>query len=1270
MSTDVRSERLPDSRPLHRLIRHTRRLLRSGWVATGLGLTLGLLLGALVVLTSLDLVAPLRPYTWTVFQHAVPVDGLVRLLALLVVIVPAAWAFLVGVVRPVCRRLAAVHVARRIEEHIPGIHNRLVSCIDLEAPGRPPVSPVFHRRLLNEALERIRHFRPRSVLDALSLRRALLFALATMLAFGLVWAAASHRLPRALARLFHPFADLPPLAEVAYEVQPGSADVLREEPIVFTVAVTSESDPQDLRLELYNDAGNPTHAYDFKPDKQDAKLWRYTVDGGSLGPGYEDGFRYRVFGGGTWSTQYRVRLVERPVLVSVNTAVHYPAYMGIAEPQPSPPQAAEVTGPEDGEVQVAVEAQGQVASGEVQLLEPGVKAIPQHAQAERSWFEDKLPFGATTEGTWSWQRFRNRPVHTEPAALGTHGHWFQGDPVGHSVAPGDVLFAYVWIDPQDPPETILLQWHDGDSWDHGAYWGAERIREGKANSPARRHQGELPQPGEWVRLEVPAQAVGLEGKTLRGLAFKLHGGRCYWGRAGSVQTVEPGVRVVGTFPMSPTEDGRWAGRFPLEGTGLFRAELRNAQGHPNKPMKEMKYVALPDRPPQVLVERQGSEMVLAKPAAVPLTVAAFDDYGLQDVTLLVRLGAVGPYSSRPLWSQKAPQKSLPPRSLTLVDALAEAASLKQGGQLWYVVEARDTKKQATRSREYVIRLAADANAADAQLEAFEKAQDPFRDRLVQLIAEQKKIKEDIEKLHKTYAGVAEKYQAALNEARAREALADPKKPHVVEQPRLDPQAARQVAEMQKELARLADKERQNAALAQQMAGDLARAVEQANKLDMLPRPIAEQMEATQRQFQQLVADAMRNLGQEMGQASQPNPPTAPDLQGLDRQGQRLQRELEDARARMDALADARKGTRQDLTKALDQLQRDMLNFQGRLSDRELQELKDFLAQLREQMKGLQARQEALARDTETGLDLAQAKKRQEDLDRQMERLAAQARKLLEQRKSRRDRRPEFPESPYSPDRDEVMVPPREEDSNEPLPAGKDAGKPGDRKPGEKNDKKDVEEDEKEPLFMPALGGVREKIDPRFARKRRPVKRDPTKADKEDSGQERGRLEDRQTDNERNLDAAEKSLASDQMTLEQMLRQLESSLRQPGRPSGQDQQGQADQLRQMMQSPAMRQALSMANRMRQARQMAGQAQGPAQPSGSPAAAPAGQARIAPGGKEDLSQLDPESRALILKLPPSRLRDELIQGMSEQGPEAYRGFIQDYFKRLTDTKAPPK
>jgi len=45
-------------------------------------------------------------------------------------------------------------------------------------------------------------------------------------------------------------------------------------------------------------------------------------------------------------------------------------------------------------------------------------------------------------------------------------------------------------------------------------------------------------------------------------------------------------------------------------------------------------------------------------------------------------------------------------------------------------------------------------------------------------------------------------------------------------------------------------------------------------------------------------------------------------------------------------------------------------------------------------------------------------------------------------------------------------------------------------------------------------------------------------------------------------------------------------------------------------------------------------------------------------------------MILKMPPSRFRDELLQGMEEKGPEAYQAFIEDYFKRLAETRPPGK
>ncbi|HEY7310093.1 MAG TPA: hypothetical protein VH643_12095 [Gemmataceae bacterium] len=1258
---------LPDSRPIYRLIRRTRHLLRSSWVATGLGLSIGLGLGTLVVLTLIDLTVPLRPITWTVGERVVPVASLIRLLALLLVVVPAGWAFFVGVVRPLFRRLASVQVARRIESHLPGIHNRLVSCIDLESKGmRAGVSPIFYRRLLTEALDRIRGFRAGRVLDYLSLRRATLFAAATTLSFVLLWCLFSDRATRAMARIFRPFADLPPIARVAYTVEPGDADVLREEPIAFAVRTTSDADPEELRLELYNDAGVPPHKYELNRDKDDPKLWKITVDGASLGEGYENGFRYRIYGGDTWSVQHTIRLVERPVLVNVNSVVYYPKYMGIPEPHPTPPQAVEVTGPEGGEVEVRVEARGQVADGEIQMLRPALRAIPRRDQSERVWFEDKMPFGATTDGTWTWERREGRPAHTEPAAVGTHRHSFQGAPAGHVVGTGDILFAYVYVPAKHAPETIMLQWHDGENWEHSAYWGADRIEKFIAGA-TRRHVGALPSAGRWMRLEVPASQVGLEGKSIRGMSFLLHGGQCYWGRAGTVQVEEPGFEVTKTYPMRAAEDGFWSGRFPLVGSGLFRAELRNQQGHANKPMKELKYVALPDKPPQVVLERQSNETVLSKAAALPLAIKAFDDYGLAEINVLVRDNEQAPYRSRTLQSYPTPK-----RDDNLVSALTEGADLKQGSALRYVIEAKDRKGQTARTREYVLRIAADANAADQQLTQFEKTQDTFRDRLVQLIAEQKKVQDSIEKLNKEYAAITDKVR---DKADIKPEDGKPPQPQTAPKdktPKLDPETAKRLDELRKQLDKLSKEEDKNASQAQQISSDLAKAVEQADKLEMLPKPVAEQMQATQQAFQNLVADALRDLGRQMNRDADAKQTPAPDLKELKQRGDRVQKEMEGIKSRLDALAAARKGMRDDLRKALEQLQRDLLKESGKLTERELEQLRDFIAQMREQMKRLQDKQDELTAEAMAGKDVKGIKRKQEDLDKQIEDMLARARKLLGDRRRKGDK-PEFPESPYTPDGKEVKVPPREEDTNEPLPNKKD--KDGKAKPGDKDDKKADAKDDEEPLFMPALGGPKQKEDPRFAKKRRPVKPKDSKDTKDGKDDPRDEMADHQNDQMRDLQSARDSLASDQQTLEQMLQQLTQAMQSKGKQGkGQPNDNEADdiaqQLQQMMQSPAMQAAGAMADRMRQARAMGQPQQGQNSPTPSQSARGDLNGNPKNGRSEaDLSKLDPDTRAMILKLPPSRLRDELIQGMNEQGPESYRAFIQDYFKRLTETKVPP-
>ncbi|MCH2202674.1 MAG: DUF1553 domain-containing protein, partial [Fuerstiella sp.] len=97
------------------------------------------------------------------------------------------------------------------------------------------------------------------------------------------------------------------------------------------------------------------------------------------------------------------------------------------------------------------------------------------------------------------------------------------------------LFAWIYLDPGNPPLTVQLQFNDG-TWEHRATWGADKAHGAGQNGASNRQMGELPETGKWVRLEVAAEAVGLvPGSGLNGWAFTQVGGTVHWDTAGIVR---------------------------------------------------------------------------------------------------------------------------------------------------------------------------------------------------------------------------------------------------------------------------------------------------------------------------------------------------------------------------------------------------------------------------------------------------------------------------------------------------------------------------------------------------------------------------------------------------------------------------------------------------------------------------------------------------------------------------------------------------------------
>jgi hypothetical protein len=153
------------------------------------------------------------------------------------------------------------------------------------------------------------------------------------------------------------------------------------------------------------------------------------------------------------------------------------------------------------------------------------------------WVDDDVPKGVTLKGeTTEWVKARPEPFsgtqsRTTRVGQGAHDHTLGGFAPPLAVERGDVLYAYVWLDPQTPPRQVMLSWFDG-SWEHRAYWGEDRIPFGVDGTPSRRRIGDLPRPGQWTRLEVPAALVGLEGRQVTELGFALFDGRAAWDRTG------------------------------------------------------------------------------------------------------------------------------------------------------------------------------------------------------------------------------------------------------------------------------------------------------------------------------------------------------------------------------------------------------------------------------------------------------------------------------------------------------------------------------------------------------------------------------------------------------------------------------------------------------------------------------------------------------------------------------------------------------------------
>lgn len=186
---------------------------------------------------------------------------------------------------------------------------------------------------------------------------------------------------------------------------------------------------------------------------------------------------------------------------------------------------------------------------------------------ERAWFGHLLPTGARTDGDEAWELLSHNDLwapfelndgivptvaasvpagggHVEPATAGVHQHYLEGASATlNTITASDNLFVWVYLDPNEPPRELMIQWKLGADWNaqgRRAYWGENLIGWGVDGTPSRLRQGGLPALGRWQRLEVPASAVNAVGQTLNGIAFTLFDGCAAFGACGKIPQAVPG----------------------------------------------------------------------------------------------------------------------------------------------------------------------------------------------------------------------------------------------------------------------------------------------------------------------------------------------------------------------------------------------------------------------------------------------------------------------------------------------------------------------------------------------------------------------------------------------------------------------------------------------------------------------------------------------------------------------------------------------------------
>ena len=109
----------------------------------------------------------------------------------------------------------------------------------------------------------------------------------------------------------------------------------------------------------------------------------------------------------------------------------------------------------------------------------------------------------------------------------------------------------VWLDPADPPQGIALQLKLATGDEVGVYWEGEEEVFKPEEGRELWYYGLLPELGQWTKLEILAEDMGLEDAQVTEIRFVTWGGRVLWNR--TVLTQAPPIEEADTLLNQPVK---------------------------------------------------------------------------------------------------------------------------------------------------------------------------------------------------------------------------------------------------------------------------------------------------------------------------------------------------------------------------------------------------------------------------------------------------------------------------------------------------------------------------------------------------------------------------------------------------------------------------------------------------------------------------------------------------------------------------------------------